>query len=289
MKKPYIITHRGIEQEKQKFPESSLAAFDDHLSRGFGIEFDLNISQGGDLIVFHDSTLTRISNGRDKRNISDLNLGEISNIFSVNSLESPARIENILGLIRERSKVGKSMNALHVKGKFQTEEIEDKLVDVLAGYQDIFEKIIIFDVLPAFSRKMHLRFPQLNLAPSVAHDFDVLRFKASTSGTLLTVTEALTHIKEGVYSWVWLDEWDRKDQSSKKLFYDSKTFETFKALGIKIALVTPELHATSPGLLGGEVHEDAATKEKLFLRIEEILKLEPDAVCTDYPELVRNL
>ena len=57
--------------------------------------------------------------------------------------------------------------------------------------------------------------------------------------------------------------------------------------GYKIALVTPELHGTSPGLYGGESHKDAKDKETLFKRIKEILSLKPDAVCTDYPEEVR--
>jgi hypothetical protein len=39
------------------------------------------------------------------------------------------------------------------------------------------------------------------------------------------------------------------------------------------------------GLLGGEAHPDACNGEtRLFARIEQILSLAPDAICTDYPE-----
>ena len=53
--------------------------------------------------------------------------------------------------------------------------------------------------------------------------------------------------------------------------------------------MTPELHGTSPGLLGGESHKHAANTEVLFERMREILSLEPDAICTDYPEEVKLL
>jgi hypothetical protein len=65
-------------------------------------------------------------------------------------------------------------------------------------------------------------------------------------------------------------------------------FKILKDEGLKVALVTPELHGTSPGLLGGEAHPDA-DKNCLFDRIQEIIDLQPDALCTDYPEEVGKL
>jgi hypothetical protein len=41
--------------------------------------------------------------------------------------------------------------------------------------------------------------------------------------------------------------------------------------------------------LGGEAHEDARDHEALMARIEEIIDLKPDLVCTDYPDEVRTL
>ena len=62
-----------------------------------------------------------------------------------------------------------------------------------------------------------------------------------------------------------------------------------KDAGLSISLVTPELHATSPGLLGGEAHPDAQSRERFFERIGEIIALKPDWICTDYPEEVLGL
>ena len=64
-----------------------------------------------------------------------------------------------------------------------------------------------------------------------------------------------------------------------------------RGVGAKIALVTPELHGTSPHLLAGEAHPDApkGDTETLFKRIKEIIDLKPNAICTDYPEEVSKL
>ena len=66
-------------------------------------------------------------------------------------------------------------------------------------------------------------------------------------------------------------------------------YQSLKKAGYKIGLVTPEMHTTSPGLYGGESHPDAKDKETLFKRIKEIINLNPDAICTDNPEEVREI
>ncbi|MEK6848271.1 MAG: hypothetical protein AABX65_01425, partial [Nanoarchaeota archaeon] len=130
---------------------------------------------------------------------------------------------------------------------------------------------------------------QLNLVPSVAHYFDIQRYNGLIYNTLLTLEDAIKYKGEGLYNWVWLDEWDTIDAEGKeKLFYTAENFKILRDAGFKIALVTPELHGTSPGLYGGESHKHAADKNILFQRIKEILALNPDAICTDYPNEVRN-
>ena len=65
------------------------------------------------------------------------------------------------------------------------------------------------------------------------------------------------------------------------MLYTAENFERLRLAGYKIALVTPELHATS--------HQDAKDKESLFKRINEIIKLRPNAICTNYSEDVRKM
>lgn len=55
------FAHRGLHDAKT--PENSLAAFDRAIARGFGIELDVRMTADGDVIVFHDPTLDRMTDG----------------------------------------------------------------------------------------------------------------------------------------------------------------------------------------------------------------------------------
>lgn len=69
-----------------------------------------------------------------------------------------------------------------------------------------------------------------------------------------------------------------------KRFYSAENLSALKRAGYKIAVVSPELHRVSPGLLGGEAHEDGADPRRLEGRWKEIIALGPDAICTDFPD-----
>ncbi|MBO7274306.1 MAG: glycerophosphodiester phosphodiesterase, partial [Clostridia bacterium] len=56
--------HRGL--HKEGVPENSLAAFEDACRAGFGIELDVQLSRDGEVMVFHDYTLIRMT-GCDKK------------------------------------------------------------------------------------------------------------------------------------------------------------------------------------------------------------------------------
>ncbi len=253
-----IITHRGLEPSNPFFPpESSLEAFKSHIDRGFGIEFDPNFTKSQILISHH----------------------------KLPDPSSPS-LSQILSLIRAGNSL--ATNALHLKGKFQETGYVNRLLEQLKDFTDILPRMLIFDVKPETAEYIKGKLPQAVLAPSVAHPYDIERYNGAVLGTLISIDEAIKH--KGLYDWVWLDEWDLagpKDTSKK--FYTDETFSRLRAVGYKIALVTPELHGTSPGLLGGEAHPDAKPQERLMARIKEIIDLSPDALCTDYPEEVKNL
>ncbi|MDP3940684.1 MAG: glycerophosphodiester phosphodiesterase family protein [bacterium] len=278
-----IITHRGlVPSRKNFFPESSYEAFENLLARGFGIEFDPNFVKDG-IVVSHDANLKRITEGRDNREFKDLTVAEITDIkYGKQKKGRTPTFDELMALIRKsKSKV----NALHLKGKFQEDRYIDRLVDVLKKHGDVLSKIFIFDAKPEVARFLKNKIPKLTLAPSVSHPFDIKRYNKAVLGTLVSVSNAIDFKKEGIYDWVWLDEWDLTGENgTKKSLLNKKVFDSLKKVGYKIALVTPELHGTSPGLLGREAHQDAENKEKLFSRMKKIIALNPDAICTDYPE-----
>lgn len=280
MRRSEIITHRGLEPSNPNFySESSFEAFENHLNRGFGIEFDVNFTKDG-IVIAHDSNLTRITNGKDQRFLSQLSTEKAIQIPLGNG--RLCTLDELLNLIEKSQS---AINALHLKGKYQDNEHLARLVDKLIKHPRVLDRILIFDVKPETARDLKQKIPKLHFAPSVSHLFDIKRFKQKVFGTLISVEDAIRYKQEDLFDWVWLDEWDRTDQNGKdKTLYNQKVFDKLRTVGYKIALVTPELHGASPGLLGGEAHPDAATNEKLFARIKEIISLQPDVICTDYPE-----
>src|SRR3954462_168856 len=59
--RPQVFAHRGGAASR---PENTMAAFDHGLSLGAdGLEFDVHLSRDGVVVVHHDKTLERTTNG----------------------------------------------------------------------------------------------------------------------------------------------------------------------------------------------------------------------------------
>lgn len=286
IEKKRIITHRGLEPYRYNhFSESSIEAFENQLSRGFGgIEFDPNLTNDG-IVVMHDANLSRLTNGKDTRNVSDILTNEITQIHLDNG-RIPT-FQHVMGLIRQSNT---TINAMHLKAAFQSPEALERIMNELRQNEDIFFKLLVFDVKPDTARVLKKKFPSLRLAPSIADSYDINRYNEFVGGTLMKIEEAIALKKEGAIDGVWGDEWDTQGpDNTKKQFYTKENFDRLKAEGLFIALVTPELHATSPGLYGNESHADAKDMEMLFKKIKQIKEAGPDFFCTDFPEDVAKL
>lgn len=284
-----VLAHRGLEPANNNFyPESSYEAFEDQLSRGFGIEFDPNFTKDG-IVVWHDATLERLSEGQDKRAFRDVLVEELSQIRYWNKNHTKEgkipTFDEVMDLIRKGSS---KINALHLKGKFQNQADLALLTEYLQRNIDVLSRLLVFDVKVETAGVLFAKFPEMQLAPSVAHAYDVKRYNSVVAETLIETSEAEMLLKQGAfgkYPWVWLDEWDLTDEGGQeKKLYTKDVFKRMRDVGAKISLVTPELHGTSPGLYGGESHPDAKDRLTLSNRVREIISLEPDAICTDYPE-----
>ena len=55
-----FIAHRGL-FDREKIPENSMLAFDKALEKGYSIEVDVNMTQDGYIVVFHDNSLKRMT------------------------------------------------------------------------------------------------------------------------------------------------------------------------------------------------------------------------------------
>ena len=72
---PKIIGHRGLMHEA---PENTLTGFSTCIKLQIGIELDVRRTKDGTLVILHDDTLNRTTNG--KGNVSDVTLQELKNL-----------------------------------------------------------------------------------------------------------------------------------------------------------------------------------------------------------------
>ena len=276
-----IMTHRGLDPSQSNyFFESSQEAFQDQLDRGYGLEYDVRVTADGHFVITHDKDVKRISDGVDQRLVSEATMEEIK-AFELNGCHL-TDLDTLCSMIAQSE--GGSISALHLKYESQVPEVLDAVVDVFQKY-DLFERCIVFDTKIETAKFLKEQDERFHIAPSVAHEYDIERYNEVVGETLYSVDEAIEH--KDIFDWVWLDEWDRTDRDGgKKSLYTADVFTTLRSEGFKIGLVAPELHASSPGLLGGEAHQDAEDIERLGVRLKEIVLLGPDAMCTDYPDRV---
>ena len=75
------FAHRGVHKV---YPENSLPAFGSAIELGLAIELDIHLSQDGQIVVFHDDTLKRMT-GEDKF-VKYLNYDEIKS-YRLNDTE----------------------------------------------------------------------------------------------------------------------------------------------------------------------------------------------------------
>ena len=140
MKSIGIITHRGLEPSRKNFlSESSFEAFQDHLNRGFNIEFDPNPTKDG-IIVMHDATLKRPTEGRDERSVAEVTTEDVIKIPLDNG--RVPTFDEVMDLIRNS---GSTISALHLKARLQTPETLERIMKALEKHTDIFDKFIVFD------------------------------------------------------------------------------------------------------------------------------------------------
>lgn len=272
-----VITHRGLEPARiHALPESSLTSFTDHITRGFSIEFDPFLSCDDVGYVCHDTYTT---NEGVKARLSTLTSAELDQ-------RGVTRLDDVFDLICSFSTA--SHHSLHLKGDRQQPKFLEYLVGVFNQRVQLKEKVFIFDVAPPVAAFLKQGCPGMRLGASVSHGHDIDRYNSCVYGTLVSVDDFLSNI--ALYEWAWLDEWDTAGENGeKKSLISPDLIARLHEAGVKVAAVTPELHATSPGLLGGERHEDSSSVARWKKWVLNFISAGGDALCTDWPELVYEM
>ncbi len=157
---PIVMAHRGASDD---LPENTLAAFSLALEQGAQVlETDLRFTRDDEILLMHDATLDRTTNGSGR--VSELTLAQIKKVRSRHPLteqfstEPPPTLKELLQFTR-----GETPLALELKDdRFLNPHDAERLVNLLARYE-MFEST----VLVSFSLARMLTFrsiaPQLRI------------------------------------------------------------------------------------------------------------------------------
>lgn len=121
--------HRGL--HKEGVPENSLAAFEDACRAGFGIELDVQLSHDGEVMVFHDYTLVRMT-GCDKK-LCELDAKELMTLTLAGTDQTIPTLKQVLALVDGRVPL-----LVELKGESFDTSLCAKVADLLRDYKGTY-------------------------------------------------------------------------------------------------------------------------------------------------------
>jgi len=132
-KPPWIIGHRGY---CAKYPENSLASFEAAIQAGVDmIELDVMLSRDRKMVVLHDPTLDRTTNGKGP--VADLTLAELKQLDAGSWFDAQfanqqiPELSEVLDLVNDRAYVNIEIKSNAYEPGHPVDAIEKQVVDLL--------------------------------------------------------------------------------------------------------------------------------------------------------------
>jgi glycerophosphoryl diester phosphodiesterase len=153
--KPHIIgAHRGY---SAKYPENTLSAFKN--AKADFIEFDVTLTKDNEIIVIHDDTIDRTTNGKGK--VNDFTLKELKN-FTIYPNEKIPALNEVLALCKE---INMPVN-IELKKIFKNEPVFlEKVLKTVKNFE--FENKIL---ISSFEHKYLKFFKENNISTAALFD-----------------------------------------------------------------------------------------------------------------------
>lgn len=123
-----LFAHRGLHGDK--IAENSREAFAAACVHGYGIELDVQLSKDGEVVVFHDDTLTRMTG--DKRRVDQVAWAEMQTL-SLDGKGSIPTFDEVLHLVNGRVPL-----LVEIKNGKRNSELCEKVRDKLRAYKGAF-------------------------------------------------------------------------------------------------------------------------------------------------------
>ncbi len=118
--------HRGL--WSKKFAENSLSAFAAAVKAGVGIELDVQLSKDGEVVVFHDDHLKRVT-GVDAR-VREKTVKELASLSLSETEDGVPTLKEVLELVGGRVPL-----LIELKSEYQRTLLCEKTAAILDGYK----------------------------------------------------------------------------------------------------------------------------------------------------------
>ena len=126
------IAHRGLHSLSNGVPENSLASFEAAIARGYGIELDLQLSQDGVAMVFHDYSLERLTS--EKGAVAQRTAAALGEIPLTGGVEGIPALSETLALVAGRVPLLIELKDQDGALGPNVGPLEDATINALAGY-----------------------------------------------------------------------------------------------------------------------------------------------------------
>ena len=212
-----IIAHRGA---SGKYPENSLLAFRKAVDAGVKwLELDVHLAADGELMVIHDETLQRTTNGRGP--VGSMTSAELRQL-DIGQGEQMPLLTEVLNLAAGRAKVN-----IELKGKGTAlpvaELISERIVTKCQQSEDLLASSLYEEELIEFAARL----PQVRVAPISEHpDQQIWQLAERLNAWSLHVAKAT--VDQQLIA-------EAQRQKRKLLVYtvnDMAEVQTLKALGV---------------------------------------------------------
>lgn len=121
--------HRGL--HGNGIPENSLFAFEAAVTKGLGMELDIQLSKDKEVMVFHDYNLKRVT-GLDKK-LCDLTLAELKELTLNGTDEKIPTLKEVLELVNGRTPI-----LVEIKGEDRNYEVCERAAEILRDYKGLY-------------------------------------------------------------------------------------------------------------------------------------------------------
>ena len=122
------FAHRGLHAEDKSVPENSLEAFRLAAAAGYGVELDVQLTKDGQVVVFHDDTLTRVC-GVNAR-VDEKTWNELRLLRLCGTEQRIPLLTEALAVIR-----GKGPLIVELKNGKRNRELCEKTYAILSDYE----------------------------------------------------------------------------------------------------------------------------------------------------------